>query len=96
MKISIRLQRSFLLDAMAETEDGIVTTYTEWLFFRCLDERIQRHEASIFRNDNIPTQETVKEIAEPCCQKTTSRLNEWSIELQLHLIGFQTGFKFHT
>lgn len=56
-------------DAVAETEvlatvHSTVATYTEWIFFRRMDEKIQRHEASIFRSDNILTQATVEAFAE--------------------------------
>ncbi|GMF66473.1 unnamed protein product [Phytophthora lilii] len=56
-------------EALADNEGlkkvfGIVTNYKEWLFFRSLDERIERDEAEMKTTHGTPTRESVKEIAE--------------------------------
>jgi hypothetical protein len=56
-------------EALADIEGlkkvyGIVTNYKEWFFFRSLDERIERDEATIQTAHDIPTRASVKKIAE--------------------------------
>jgi hypothetical protein len=55
-------------EALADVEGlnivyGIVTNYKQWYFFRSLDSRIERDEATLHTSHDIPTRESVKDIA---------------------------------
>jgi hypothetical protein len=55
-------------EALADVEGlnivyGIVTNYKQWYFFRSLDSRIERDESTIHTSHDIPTRESVKDIA---------------------------------